>query len=206
MLAQETGSDDAALASAHEALAGFGTEFEAARLAGLRRKLGLTTEREGDAALAEHLLERMATNRADFTLTFRRLCDAAAGPEGDEAVRVLFAEAAAYDAWAAGWRPRLEEESVAGPARAAMMRRASPAFIPRNHLVEVVLKAATPSARISTRSRNCWRWCRDPGRTGQTWSDTARRLALRNASAQRSAGPKGGAQFSGRISMALTTA
>jgi uncharacterized protein YdiU (UPF0061 family) len=146
LLAQETGSDDAALASAHEALAGFGTEFEAARLAGLRRKLGLTTEREGDAALAEHLLERMATNRADFTLTFRRLCDAAAGPEGDEAVRVLFAEAAAYDAWAAGWRPRLEEESVAGPARAAMMRRASPAFIPRNHLVEVVLKAATERA------------------------------------------------------------
>ena len=79
VLEQEAGSEEAALASANEALAAFAPQFEAARTAGLRRKLGLFTEREGDAALAEDLLERMAANRADFTLTFRRLCDAAAG-------------------------------------------------------------------------------------------------------------------------------
>ena len=78
--------------------------FEAAYLGGLRRKLGLSAEREGDAALAQDLLRRMAENGADFTLTFRRLCDAAAGPEGDAAVRALFADPAAYDAWAARWR------------------------------------------------------------------------------------------------------
>ena len=66
----------------------------AAYLGGLRRKLGLAAEREGDAALAQDLLERMAENGADFTLTFRRLCDAAAGPEGDAAVRALFADPA----------------------------------------------------------------------------------------------------------------
>ena len=92
VLEQETGDEEAALASAQEALAAFDPQFEAARRAGLRRKLGLFTEREGDAALAEDLLERMAANRADFTLTFRRLCNAAAGPEGDEGVRELFAD------------------------------------------------------------------------------------------------------------------
>lgn len=142
LLEQEAGSQEAALASAYEALAMFGPQFEATRMAGLRRKLGLTMEREGDAAFAEDLLERMAANRADFTLTFRRLCDAAAAPEDDEGVRALFADAGAYDAWAAGWRRRLEQEFVAPQERAAMMKQASPAFIPRNHLVEAALKAA----------------------------------------------------------------
>jgi len=100
------------------------------------------TERDGDLALAQDLLQRMAANRADFTLTFRRLCDAAAGPESDPGVRTLFADPAAYDSWAAGWRRRLEEESASAQTRVAMMRRASPAFIPRNHIVESVIDAA----------------------------------------------------------------
>jgi uncharacterized protein YdiU (UPF0061 family) len=134
------GDAETALASAKESLTAFGPQFEAFRAAGLRRKLGLTIEREGDAALAVDLLKRMADNRADFTLTFRRLCDAAEGPEGDEVVRVLFADPGAYDTWAAEWRHRLEQEPA--QARGAAMRMANPAFIPRNHLVEGALRAA----------------------------------------------------------------
>ena len=139
---REAGSEEAALVGANEALAAFAPKYEAARAAGLRSKLGLQTRQEGDAALAEDLLERMAANRADFTLTFRRLCDAAAGPEGDAGASALFADPGAYDGWAAGWRRRLEEESADGEARAAAMRRMNPAFIPRNHLVEAALNAA----------------------------------------------------------------
>jgi serine/tyrosine/threonine adenylyltransferase len=142
LLVREEGSEEAALVSANEALAQFLPQFEAARGAGLRRKLGLFTEREGDAALAEDLLERMAANRADFTLTLRRLCDAAAGAEGDAGLRVLFAEPGAYDVWAAAWRRRLDEEAISGQERAAAMRRVNPAFIPRNHMVEAAINAA----------------------------------------------------------------
>jgi serine/tyrosine/threonine adenylyltransferase len=142
VIEQETGSVEAALISAKEALAAFQPQFEAARMAGLRRKLGLFTEREVDVAMAEGLLDLMAANRADFTLTFRMLCDAVAGREGDVGVRALFADPDAYDSWAVGWRRRMEEESVSGQARAAMMRGASPAFIPRNHIVEAALDAA----------------------------------------------------------------
>ena len=92
--------------------------------------------------LAQNLLKRMAANHADFTLTFRRLCDAAAGLEGGGGARALFADPSAYDSWAAEWRRRLEEEPVSGQARAAMMRRSNPAFIPRNHVVEAALDAA----------------------------------------------------------------
>jgi serine/tyrosine/threonine adenylyltransferase len=142
VLEQEAGNEDAALDSAQEALAAFEPQFAAARLAGLRRKLGLMTEREGDARLAEDLLQCMAANRADFTLTFRRLSDAVAGPEGDCGVRALFSDPGAYDAWAAAWRRRLEEEPVPAQTRAASMQSASPAFIPRNHMVEAALEAA----------------------------------------------------------------
>ena len=142
VLVQEEGSEEAALASANEALAAFPGVFEISRLVGLRRKLGLFTERDGDAALAQDLLERMTANRADFTLTFRRLCDAAAGPGYDSGVRVLFTDPGTYDSWATGWRERLEEELVSGEERAIAMRKVNPAFIPRNHLIETALNAA----------------------------------------------------------------
>jgi uncharacterized protein YdiU (UPF0061 family) len=142
VLEQETGSKEDALASANEALAAFEPQFEAARDAGLRHKIGLLTEREGDAGLAEDLLERMSANRADFTLTFRRLCDAAAGPEGDAAVHTLFTNPDDYDSWASVWRRRLNEEPGSGQSCAAAMRAVNPAFIPRNHIVEAALDAA----------------------------------------------------------------
>lgn len=143
LLQAEMGSDEAALAAATDALSSFDAQFQGARLRGLRRKLGLRTERDTDAALAEDLLERMATGHADFTLTFRRLCDAAAGPNCDEGVRTLFADPGAYDPWAAAWRHRLEHEEGSSEIRAEAMRSVNPAYIPRNHLVEAVIDAAT---------------------------------------------------------------
>lgn len=143
VMAQEAGTEEIALAAANEALRGFEPQFVAARTAGLRAKLGFLTERDGDLAIAEDLLERMAANRADFTLTFRRLCDAAGGPEGDAGVRTLFTNPGVYDDWAAVWRGQLEEDRVDAQARVAAMRKVNPLFIPRNHLVEAALEAAT---------------------------------------------------------------
>jgi uncharacterized protein YdiU (UPF0061 family) len=142
LLEEEAGGEAAGLDSAQKALATFAPQFEAARLAGLRDKFGLYTERKGDSRLIQDLLDRMAANRADFTLTFRRLCDAAAGPDGDHGVRALFADPRAYDTWAVEWRRRLKEESISTHARAAQMRLVNPAYIPRNHMVEEALDAA----------------------------------------------------------------
>lgn len=142
LLAEESGGEEAALASAKEALAAFEPQFQAAHWTGLRRKFGFTAEREGDAALAEQLLDRMAANQADFTLTFRRLCAAATGTAGDAAVRVLFTDPAAYDTWAAQWHARLGQDSGSGQERTESMKLANPALIPRNHQVEAALSAA----------------------------------------------------------------
>ena len=130
------------IAVAQETLAAFGPRFEAAYYGGLRAKLGFATAQDGDMKLAGALLEAMAANRADFTLTFRRLGDAALGPEGDAAVRDFFADPTAYDAWSLGWRTRLAAETLDPSARRAAMNAVNPAFIPRNHRVEAVIEAA----------------------------------------------------------------
>jgi uncharacterized protein YdiU (UPF0061 family) len=133
---------DAAIAEAQPMLGHFAEKFDAAYQAGLRSKLGLFTARDGDDALAQDLLEAMAKNHADFTLTFRRLGDAALDSANDAGVRQLFTETSAYDEWAVRWRQRLGEEPQDAAARRTAMRSVNPAFIPRNHRVEAVIDAA----------------------------------------------------------------
>ena len=133
---------DKAIAEAQTALGFFSEKFDAAYQAGLRRKLGLFTARDDDAALAQDLLAAMAKNHADFTLTFRRLSDAAADPLADSDVRQLFADPTAYDDWSSRWRQRLGEETQDPAHRGAAMREVNPAFIARNHRVEAVIEAA----------------------------------------------------------------
>ena len=137
---------DAAVKEAQEAIEAFATRFETAYAAGLSRKLGLLQPRPDDLSLAQDLLERMARNRTDFTLTFRRLCDAAVSPDGDEAVRSLFTYPSAFDDWTTRWRHRLAEEGGEAHERRAAMRAVNPAFIPRNHLVEEAISAAVNHA------------------------------------------------------------
>jgi uncharacterized protein YdiU (UPF0061 family) len=130
--------EEAAIEIAREALGAFAPTFEAAYHAGLGRKLGLA--QPGDGELAQDLLSLMAANQADFTLTFRRLYEDAAGFEHRAAVRDLFSDPTSFDQWAARWRQRLSEEG--SDARSAAMRLANPVYIPRNHLVEEAIAAA----------------------------------------------------------------
>ena len=178
---------DRAITEAQEALSAFAPRFEAAFHAGLRRKLGLFTERDEDLALAQDLLNAMAANHADFTLTFRRLSEAAADPAGDEPVRRLFDDPQAFDAWAVRWRQRLGEEPQDGEARRAAMQAVNPAFIPRNHRVEAMIQAAV-SGRTSLRSRSFWRCCPSPTRTSRPSRVTPIRRSRTSASSRRSVG------------------
>ncbi|MGJ5045978.1 protein adenylyltransferase SelO [Bradyrhizobium oligotrophicum] len=132
---------DEAIKEAEAALDGFAAEFTDAHQAGLRRKLGLFTRAEGDQPLAQALFDAMAAAKADFTLTFRRLSDAAGNGDLGE-VRSLFEDPAGFDEWAARWQQRLTEEPQSPAQRRAAMRKVNPAFIPRNHRIEAVITAA----------------------------------------------------------------
>ncbi|WP_375410787.1 protein adenylyltransferase SelO family protein, partial [uncultured Methylobacterium sp.] len=105
-------------------------------------KLGLVAIEADDPALARDFMEAMAQNRADFTLTFRRLAECAADPAADGMLAALFDDPAACHAWLARWRDRLKREPQGGGLRRDAMRAVNPAFIPRNHRIEAVIVAA----------------------------------------------------------------
>jgi serine/tyrosine/threonine adenylyltransferase len=131
-----------AIELAGEVVATFAARFTLQWHERLRRKLGLSTELTGDQSLAEDLLAAMHRHQADFTLTFRGLCDAVEDPRADVSLRQMFSESVEFDQWAARWRLRLEQEPLSPEARATAMRLVNPAYIPRNHRIEQAISAA----------------------------------------------------------------
>ena len=117
------------------ALGGFRPQYDAAWTEGMRAKLGLPAGLDDavTAALAEELVGLLRADHADATTCYRRLATAARGDA--EPVRLLFLDLAGIDGWLARWRPL-------GPDADAM-DRVNPVYIPRNHLVEEALAAAT---------------------------------------------------------------
>jgi uncharacterized protein YdiU (UPF0061 family) len=130
---------EAALVEAQSAIDVFPELFERARLEVFRAKLGLGTAHADDGDLVSGMLQVMSETGADFTNSFRALCDAAEGGEG--AFLTEFGDGRPIADWLGRWRSRLGQESTEPAVRASRMRRANPAVIPRNHRVEEVIAA-----------------------------------------------------------------
>jgi len=136
------GEESVAVESAKEALGAYTTRFQHSYHQGLSRKIGLVETSDAGQAIASSLLESMARNRADFTLTFRRLSELRLDePVRDAGVRSLFDEPTAFDVWARGWRDQLRREGRDDATRNHAMRTTNPAFIPRNHRVQQAIDA-----------------------------------------------------------------
>lgn len=114
--------------------------YESYWLSGMRSKIGLTTEDILDEELINDLLKIMEAGQADFTLVFRRLSKTLQGDS--DAVRNLFKEPDAFNAWLVRWQKRLEQEDIVAETTAQAMDRVNPIYIPRNHKVEESLAAA----------------------------------------------------------------
>jgi uncharacterized protein YdiU (UPF0061 family) len=139
--------EDRAIELATKSLGEFPARYSSYWLAGMCRKIGLQDARDSDAALVQALLDEMQRQQADFTLTFRALCDAAQGNlvsdrAGYRDAHAQFAEPAGFDRWALEWRTRLAQEPATPAMRSGAMRATNPLYIPRNHRVEQVIRAA----------------------------------------------------------------
>ncbi len=98
-----------------------------------RSKLGLTSQSDGDDALANDLLNAMAENQADFTNTFRAL--------GTRHARDEFVDPDAFDTWERAWRDRLAQEDTTPEDRLDALRAINPAVIPRTHRIEEAISS-----------------------------------------------------------------
>jgi uncharacterized protein YdiU (UPF0061 family) len=133
-----------AVALAQAAVDGFPQQFQQAHSSGLARKLGLARVGEEDSTLIEEFLQLMADEKSDFTLAFRRLADhTGENVSGEGTVGALFEFTDAFVPWLARWRKRLAAEPTSPELRQGGMYAVNPVFIPRNHLVEEALQAAT---------------------------------------------------------------
>jgi uncharacterized protein YdiU (UPF0061 family) len=126
---------DEAVSLAVASLDRFPQQYTAAYSAGMWDKLGLprTLLEDQVSPLVDELHTLLTGSHVDHTSFFRALSGAARG--NPEPARSHFLDLVAFDAWLQRWRglgPDAEE-----------MDRVNPLYIPRNHLVEEALAAAT---------------------------------------------------------------
>ncbi|MPQ97145.1 YdiU family protein [Modestobacter sp. I12A-02628] len=126
---------DAAVELAVQALGTFRPLYNAAWAAGMRAKLGLPDAADDaePAPLFVDLLALLQQDHVDHTSFYRALARAARGDA--EPVRLLFLDLAGVDAWLDRWRALSPDPDA--------MDRVNPVYVPRNHLVEEALDAAT---------------------------------------------------------------
>jgi uncharacterized protein YdiU (UPF0061 family) len=117
---------DEGVALATASLQDFPRQYSAAWAAGMRRKLGLSDGVEDTVVgeIADEVLEYLGRDRVDYTSFFRGLSETARNHDDR-----------GFGDWVGRWR-------ALGPDPDAM-DRVNPIYIPRNHLVEEALAAAT---------------------------------------------------------------
>jgi uncharacterized protein YdiU (UPF0061 family) len=136
---------------AQQALAVYQPQFARTLDELLHAKLGLRTVLEEDRALFDATFKLMAAGRVDFTRFFRALGKLAAdlpdnaaaqSPHPDSALRDMFIEREAFDAWALQYRQRLRAEHSVDAERRLAMDRVNPKYVLRNYLAQVAIDKA----------------------------------------------------------------
>jgi len=144
LLADET---EAGVEVAKGILETYAEAYQRAWLDGMQTKCGLLDVSDKtvhqDKSLIDTLLDAMAENNADFTLTFYHLSQLNSQPsERDKTIRSLFDDPTQFDDWVASWRKRLRDETCSDEVRQEKMQSVNPVYIPRNHQIEAAIRAA----------------------------------------------------------------
>jgi uncharacterized protein YdiU (UPF0061 family) len=123
------------------ALNTFKTQYPLAFDRCMAAKLGFAQPREGLRALVDELLQRMAADRVDYTIFWRRLSHWAKDRKpDDQSVRDLFIDRDAFDRWLLQYSEHLEH--IPRGLEADLMLKINPKYVLRNHLGELAIQAA----------------------------------------------------------------
>ena len=104
-------------------------------------KLGICNAIPDDIKLIKDLLDVMAEDKMDYTLTFRYLSNLA-GDDARNGVDDLVTLSEKFSFWLERWQKRLLLDAQTSIQRQARMYAKNPVFIPRNHLIEEAIQAA----------------------------------------------------------------
>jgi len=133
---------DQALVDAQQALDDYAKHYGMAYQRIMSNKLGMGEPQPGDQVLTQQLLAIMAEHQLDFTLCFRYLVDQIATPTQHQTLGDSFIAPHELSVWLQQWQQRLATDLQTNEQRYEQMNLANPAFIARNHQVELVIRAA----------------------------------------------------------------
>ena len=128
------GDQDKAIKLATEVIDTFEKKYEEKWLGMMRNKIGLADEDEKDKFLILDLLTWMHKNKVDYTNTFCHLMNF-------QTQNDIVYENNEFSDWKKRWQERLSQNS-SSEKYINLMRSVNPLVIPRNHIVEDVLKKA----------------------------------------------------------------
>ena len=120
---------------ATEIINSFEKKYEEKWLKMMREKLGLFGSEENDKLLILDLLTLMHQKKVDYTNTFCHLM-------GEEIKKEKIYENNDFQDWKKRWKERLKANNNNPEKNIKLMKTVNPLVIPRNHIVEDVLKEA----------------------------------------------------------------
>lgn len=128
---------------AHAVLDGYAPAYHQHYAELMGAKLGLGNNSGDDIHLVGSLLEIMHAGRIDYTNLFRSLgnFDTSADATNDT-LRDQFIDRASFDAWAAAYRARLQQQPGTDSERKKRMDAVNPKYILRNYLAQNAIEQA----------------------------------------------------------------
>jgi len=144
LLPQLDPNQDTAIEIAKSVLGDFTIVFQREWQNAMRGKFGLLTEEETDVDLIREFLSLLERRKADFTESFRALCELAEGSTtpGGKLLNSSLGEDPAWQPWQKRWLERLDRQQKSRADAARIMKGYNPAMIPRNHHVERAIQEA----------------------------------------------------------------
>lgn len=154
-------SQDAAIKKAEQVLENYITVFKGSYQNLLARKLGFSESAVASSAessteiddpiagLSRDLLQLMAANGSDFTLTYRALSDCLVPESERYFLNKIISLPDAFQSWIERWQALLHQQGVEPAAACQLMLKSNPSYIPRNHLIAQAIEQASLSKDFS---------------------------------------------------------
>ena len=141
-------NSEKAVTKAQEVINDFPKNMNEAVMAVMCKKIGLDSAEKNSQELVKNFLNIMLDNKSDYTLSFRYLGESLKGINED-LLKAQFQEHDRLSDWLLKWTKTLKSKNLNKKDVINMMDKTNPFFIPRNHLLEKIIDAATKNNDFS---------------------------------------------------------
>ncbi|MBK68530.1 MAG: hypothetical protein CMF54_01925, partial [Legionellales bacterium] len=141
-------NSEKAVTKAQEVINDFPKKMNEAVMVVMCKKIGLDSSEKNSQELVKNFLNIMLDNKSDYTLSFRYLGESLKS-KNEDLLKAQFQEHDRLSDWLLKWTKTLKSKNLNKKDVINMMDKTNPFFIPRNHLLEKIIDAATKNNDFS---------------------------------------------------------